>query len=50
MFNIENEKLFIGIYDKIRRKKIVLNTFFIIGVIYKEYKLLVLKLVYIGTV
>ncbi|XP_023585239.1 cardiomyopathy-associated protein 5 [Trichechus manatus latirostris] len=47
---IEKEKSSIGIYDKTRKKKTASNTPPITGAIYKEYKPLVLRPVYIGTV
>ncbi|KAM9098121.1 cardiomyopathy-associated protein 5 isoform 1-T1 [Sarcophilus harrisii] len=46
----EQEKSSFGTYDKTRKKKTVSNTPPITGAIYKEYKPLVLRPVYIGTV
>ncbi|XP_036618475.1 cardiomyopathy-associated protein 5 [Trichosurus vulpecula] len=46
----EQEKSSLGIYDKTRKKKTASNTPPITGAIYKEYKPLVLRPVYIGTV
>ncbi|XP_072462538.1 cardiomyopathy-associated protein 5 [Notamacropus eugenii] len=46
----EQEKSSLGTYDKTGKKKTVSNTPPITGAIYKEYKPLVLRPVYIGTV
>ncbi|XP_036265150.1 cardiomyopathy-associated protein 5 isoform X1 [Pipistrellus kuhlii] len=50
VLNTQNEKLSIGSYDKMRKKKTTSNTPPITGAIYKEHKPLVLRPVYIGTV
>ncbi|XP_023401352.2 cardiomyopathy-associated protein 5 [Loxodonta africana] len=46
----KKNKSSVGIYDKTRKKKTASNTPPITGAIYKEYKPLVLRPVYIGTV
>ncbi|XP_074216387.1 cardiomyopathy-associated protein 5 isoform X1 [Camelus bactrianus] len=50
VLNTQKEKSSTGIYETMRKKKTASNTAPITGAIYKEYKPLVLRPVYIGTV